>query len=147
VLAGKRVEEVKDHVFQKSSRLNSTWGGNLVDMVRFQRYLEVIEEEHLLENVKKQGAHLLLKLTQLQEEFPAMIEGARGLGLFCAFSVCEAQMRDLLKQKCYDAGLIVIGCGDRSIRFRPALNITREALDIGIGIIRDQLKALSVREY
>ncbi len=147
VLAGKRVEEVKDHVFQKSSRLNSTWGGNLVDMVRFQRYLEVIEEEHLLENVKKQGTYLLSKLTELQEEFPEMIEGARGLGLFCAFSVCEAQMRDLLKQKCYDAGLIVIGCGDRSIRFRPALNITSEALDIGVGIIRDQLKALSVREY
>jgi len=147
VLAGKRVEEVKDHVFMKSSRLNSTWGGNLVDMVRFQRYLEVIEEEHLLENVKKQGAHLLSKLNELQQEFPGMIEGARGLGLFCAFSMTEAQMRDLLKQKCYDAGLIVIGCGDRSIRFRPALNITSEALDIGIGIIRDQLKALSVRNY
>jgi L-lysine 6-transaminase len=147
VLAGKRVEEVKDHVFQKSSRLNSTWGGNLVDMVRFERYLEVIEEEDLLANVNLQGAYLISKLNEIQQEFPEMIGNVRGLGLFCAFSLCEAQMRDLLKQKCYDAGLIVIGCGDRSIRFRPALNITQEALDLGLAIIHEQLKSLSVRVY
>ncbi len=147
VLAGRRVEEVRDHVFQKSSRLNSTWGGNLVDMIRFERYLEIIEEENLLQNVNTQGAYLLSKLSELEAEFPEMIGGVRGLGLFCAFSVCEAQMRDLLRQKCYDAGLIVIGCGDRSIRFRPALNITKEALDEGLAIIREQVKALSVRVY
>ena len=57
------------------------------------------------------------------------------------------QMRDVLKQKCYDEGLIIIGCGDRSVRFRPALNISRDELDLGIKVIREQLKELSVRDY
>jgi L-lysine 6-transaminase len=144
VLSGRRVEDVKDNVFEKSSRLNSTWGGNLVDMVRFGRYLEIIEEENLVENARVMGTYLQAKLAELEAEFPDLVYGARGLGLFCAISLKESQLRDLLKQKCYDAGLIVIGCGDRSIRFRTALNITQNELDIGIQIIRDQLKQFQV---
>jgi len=147
VLAGRRIDEVRDNVFQKGSRLNSTWGGNLVDMVRFARYLEIIEEDHLIENTRIMGEYLLNELYKLEKEFPSLVTGARGVGLMCAFSLCEAQMRDLLRQKCYDQGLIVIGCGDRSIRFRPALNITKEELDAGLKIIRDQLKDLNAREY
>ncbi len=147
MLASKRVDEVKDNVFQKSSRLNSTWGGNLVDMIRVTRYLEIIEEEKLVENARIQGDYLLAELHKFEEEFPTIVTGARGLGLMCAFSLNEAQMRDLLRQKCYDAGLILIGCGDRSIRFRPALNITQEELALGLSIIREELKDLAEREY
>lgn len=146
-LGSKRIDEVRENVFHKSSRLNSTWGGNLVDMVRFGRYLEIIEEENLVENAREMGTYLLSELEAMEQEFPEMIVGARGLGLMCAFSLCEAQMRDLLKQKCIDAGLILIGCGDRSIRFRPALNITKDELDHGLKIIHTAVKELSVREY
>jgi L-lysine 6-transaminase len=147
ILAGKRVEEVRDNVFKKSSRLNSTWGGNLVDMIRFGRYLEIIHEDKLIENARVQGEYLLSRLKELEREMPEVIDGARGLGLMCAFSLREAQQRDLLKQKCYDHGLILIGCGDRSIRFRPPLNISQEELDLGLGIIREQLKELSRRDF
>ena len=147
ILASKRVEEVRDNVFQKSSRINSTFGGNLVDMLRFKRYLEIIEEEKLVENTRVQGEFLLSEVEKLQSEFPALVFEARGRGLMCAFDLAEAQMRDLLKQKCYDEGLILIGAGDRSIRFRPPLNITQDELTIGLNIIRGQLKELSVRDY
>ena len=147
ILASKRVDEVKENVFQKSSRINSTFGGNLVDMVRFKRYLEIIEEEHLVENARVQGEFLLSEIEKLQAEFPTLVFEARGRGLMCAFDLDEAQMRDLLKQKCYDEGLILIGAGDRSIRFRPPLNISRDELMIGLNIIREQLKELSVRDY
>lgn len=146
-LASKRVDEIPDNVFHKSSRLNSTWGGNLVDMIRFQRYLEIIEEDRLVENARVTGQHLLAELQKLEAEFPEIITGARGRGLMCAFSLCEAQARDLLKQKCLDAGLILIGCGDRSIRFRPALNITIEELDLGLDIIRKTIPELATRTY
>ena len=147
ILASKRVDEVKENVFQKSSRINSTFGGNLVDMLRFKRYLEIIEEEGMVENARVQGEYLLSELEKLQSEFPTLVFEARGRGLMCAFDLAEAQMRDLLKQKCYDEGLILIGAGDRSIRFRPPLNITRDELTIGLNIIRGQLKELSVRVY
>ncbi|HET6511403.1 MAG TPA: L-lysine 6-transaminase [Candidatus Kapabacteria bacterium] len=146
-LASKRIDDIPQNVFHKSSRLNSTWGGNLVDMVRFQRYLEIIEEDGLVENSRAMGEYLLGELQKLEQEFPEMVFGARGKGLMCAFSLCEAQMRDLLKQKCIDAGLILIGCGDRSIRFRPALNITKDELDQGLKIIHNSVKELSVRGF
>jgi L-lysine 6-transaminase len=147
ILAGKRVDEVHDNVFQKPSRINSTWGGNLVDMLRSKRYLEIIEEDGLVENARVQGEFLLREVETLQEEFPELVFEARGRGLMCAFDLPEAQMRDLLKQKCYEEGLILIGAGDRSIRFRPPLNITREELQIGLNIIREQLKELNARDY
>ncbi|MEI8134799.1 MAG: L-lysine 6-transaminase [bacterium] len=147
LLASRRIDEAHDNVFMKSSRINSTWGGNLVDMIRAQKYLEIIAEEHLVENARIQGEYLIAELKKFESEFPNIVSNSRGLGLLCAFTLEEAQMRDVLKQKCYDEGLIVIGCGDRSIRFRPALNITREEIDLGLKVIREQLKELSVRDY
>jgi L-lysine 6-transaminase len=116
-------------------------------MLRFKRYLEIIEEDHLVENARIQGEFLLAEVEKLQAEFPTLVFEARGRGLMCAFDLAEAQMRDLLKQKCYDEGLILIGAGDRSIRFRPPLNISQDELKIGLNIIREQLKELKVRDY
>jgi L-lysine 6-transaminase len=146
-MAGKRIEEVNDNVFAKSSRLNSTWGGNLVDMLRSKRYLEIIEEDNLVENARVQGEYLLSELRAMEADFPDLIGQARGRGLLCAFSMAEAQHRDVLKQKCYDHGLILIGCGDRSIRFRTALNVTRDELAEGLAIIRSQLVDIRERYY
>ena len=147
LLASRRIDEVYDNVFMRPSRINSTWGGNLVDMIRAQKYLEIIDEEKLVENARIQGEHLLNEIHKMEEEFPDLVSNSRGLGLFCAFTLNESQMRDVLKQKCYDEGLILIGCGDRSIRFRPPLNITKDEIDLGIKVIREQLKELSVRDY
>ncbi|MBS1903257.1 MAG: L-lysine 6-transaminase [Bacteroidetes bacterium] len=147
LLASRRIDEVHDNVFLKSSRINSTWGGNLVDMVRAQKYLEIIRDENLVENAHSQGEYMLGQVQSLAEEFPTVIANPRGKGLMIAFTLAEAQMRDALRQKCYDEGLILIGCGDRSIRFRPALNISREEIDMGITVIREQIKELSLREF
>lgn len=147
LLASHRIDEVHDNVFMRSSRINSTWGGNLVDMIRAQRYLEIIDEDNLVENARITGDYLLTEITKLTEEFPDIISNPRGKGLMCAFTVAEAQMRDVLRQKCYDEGVVLIGCGDRSIRFRPALNITTDEIDMGMKVIREQAKELATREF
>ncbi len=59
IIVGDRIDEVADNVFDVSSRINSTWGGNLVDMVRSQRYLEIIEAEDLVKNAQGMGELLL----------------------------------------------------------------------------------------
>lgn len=135
-LCGIRIDEIPDNVFKVSSRLNSTWGGNLVDMVRSQKYLEIIEEENLVENARKMGEYLLSKLQNLQMEFPDKVSNVRGLGLFCAFDLNDTQQRDKLKNLCYSKGLIILGSGEKSMRFRPPLNITQSEIDYGISIIR-----------
>jgi L-lysine 6-transaminase len=139
-LCGRRIDELEHNVFTVPSRINSTWGGNLVDMVRSQRYLEIIEEEQLVENARVMGEHLLQRLNELATEFPHFVSNARGLGLFAAFDMPDKEARDKVKNACYENGLIILPSGERSIRFRPPLNIARSELDLGISIIRDSLK-------
>jgi L-lysine 6-transaminase len=139
-LCSKRIEEVKDNVFVVPSRLNSTWGGNLTDMVRAQRYLEIIEEEKLVENAKVVGEYLLASLTNLTEEFSTIISNARGRGLFAAFDVNKIEDRTPIRNKCLQNGLILLPSGERAIRFRPALNVSREEIDEGLDILRRALK-------
>ncbi len=139
-LAGRRIEEVKENVFATSSRLNSTWGGNLVDMVRSTRYLEIIEEDHLVENARIVGEHLVSRLCGLAEEFRDIVSNARGLGLFAAFDVVTPEQRNALRLKCLDKGLIILPSGEKSIRFRPPLTVSAEEIDEGIDIIKASIK-------
>ena len=141
VLAGRRVDEVDDNVFQKSSRINSTWGGNLVDMVRFDRILEVIEADDLLGNVRQQGAHLQARLAALAERFDGVTD-PRGRGLMCAFDLPDAATRGRVLARAYDDGLIALGCGVRTVRFRPALTISQADLDAGLAILEGALEAV-----
>jgi L-lysine 6-transaminase len=146
MLCSRRIDDVKENVFHKSSRLNSTFGGNLVDMVRFTKVLEIIEEENLVENARVVGDHLLRELRNLEQEFPNLISNSRGLGLMCAIDLPSPEKRDELRKGCYNHGLVLLGCGERTIRFRPALNIKKEQIDEGVEIIRGALKEMSAGE-
>lgn len=141
-LASSRIDEVKDNVFQEDSRINSTWGGNLIDMVRFRRYIEIIEEENLIENSAKQGAYLLDGLYNLQKEYPDTISNVRGRGLMCAFDLRTTQERDKFVELLFKNGALILGCGTKSIRFRPALNIQREELSQALNIIEKSINQM-----
>jgi L-lysine 6-transaminase len=141
-LCGPRIDEVKDNVFHEGSRLNSTWGGNLVDMVRCLKYIEIIENENLIEESAKQGQYLLNQLLDLQKNYSDKLFNTRGKGLMCAFDLDTPQMRDKFINTAYKNGMIILGCGNKSIRFRPALNISRKDLDKGLDIIDKTLKEL-----
>ncbi len=122
-MSTRRIDEVKDNVFAVSSRINSTWGGNLVDMVRCARYLQVIEEEGLCEQAARVGAAFLAGLRALQAR-TAAIDNARGRGLMLAFDLPDTAARNALRTRLWEAGLATLACGPRSIRFRPALVFT-----------------------
>ena len=138
ILAGRRLDDVDDHVFEKSSRINSTWGGNLVDMVRFDRVLEVIEQDDLLAHVRTQGAHLMDRLGALADRVDG-VTSPRGRGLLCAFDLPDKATRDAVVQRTYDLGAVVLGCGTRSIRFRPSLCVTTEDLDAGLDLVEQAI--------
>ena len=142
VLAGPRLDEVPDNVFRLSSRINSTFGGNLVDMVRFQQYLEILDEERLIDNATRVGAHLLDGLRQLAGEMDGRISNARGRGLMIAFDVASGGVKADVVKRAFEGGLLLLGCGERSVRFRPALTLSREDADRGLEILRQTLKSL-----
>ncbi len=138
ILAGQRLDEVDEHVFVKPSRINSTWGGNLVDMVRYDRVLEVMQEDNLLAHTRKAGNHLLARLQGLENEVPGVLN-ARGRGLMCAIDISSRDLRDETLRACIRRGLIMLGCGQSTIRFRPPLIITEREIDAGIDLLRDIL--------
>jgi len=140
--SSKRIDEVENNVFHESARLNSTWGGNLTDMLRFRLYLEVIEKENLIDHAAKTGQYLLDELNKLQDEFPNQIFNSRGLGLFCAFDLIDSNTRDKLRGLIQDEGAIMLGSGPKTIRFRPPVNISTEEINIGMQIIRRAVKRL-----
>ena len=133
ILASKtKLDEVEHHVFAESSRINSTFGGNFIDMLRFQLVLEIIEKENLLENVQKQGEFLLEGLQKLQAKFPHLISNARGRGLMCAFDLPDGKARADFQERLFEENVIVLICGEKSIRFRPHLNVTQEDLQFAL---------------
>ncbi|MGE5480889.1 MAG: L-lysine 6-transaminase [Chloroflexota bacterium] len=139
ILVGDRIDDDPENVFRVSSRINSTWGGNLIDMVRATKYLEIIEEENLVENARVSGEYLLSRLNGMHEEFADVVKHSRGRGLFCAFDLPSKEFRSYFINKCFDVGLIILPCGESAVRFRPALNITKEKIDEGFEIIHDSL--------
>jgi L-lysine 6-transaminase len=130
-----KIDSVEKHVFNTSGRINSTWGGNLVDMVRCTRYLEIIDEEKLVDNAARMGEMLLGELQALQKKYPKLLSNARGRGLMCAFDLPKKEQRDELRKRLYEAGLLILVCGERTIRFRPILNVTEKDIKDGISII------------
>jgi L-lysine 6-transaminase len=138
VMSTTRIDEVEGNVFHVSSRINSTWGGNLVDMVRGARYLQIIREEGLVENAARVGQVFKQALEDLQADF-RQVSNVRGRGLFLAFDLPDRDVRDQVRQACWDAGFATLPCGPRSIRFRPSLTFSVADVEKGVGILREVL--------
>ncbi|MFC1628716.1 L-lysine 6-transaminase [Gemmatimonadota bacterium] len=140
IMAGPKIDEVERNCFVESSRINSTWGGNLVDMVRFTRIIEIMEEDNLVENARVVGEYLLARLGELASEF-GKVSNVRGRGLLCAFDLPDEASRDACLNSCMDNGMLVLGCGTVSVRFRPPLQTTTEHVDQGIDVLRKVLSS------
>lgn len=140
IMAGRRVDDVADNVFTVSGRLNSTWGGGLVDMVRSQRILEVIERDGLIVRAATTGAWFQRRLRELGERHPRLVSNVRGRGLMCAIDLPDTSARDTVIHQLRGRHVLALGCGRRSIRFRPALNVTESELTFGLDAL-DQVMA------
>jgi L-lysine 6-transaminase len=139
VMAWRRVDEIADNVFAVSSRINSTWGGNLADMVRSRRILEVIEMDRLMDHAAEAGRYLHAKLEELSVEFPELVRDVRGRGLMRAFSLPSGAQRDELVRKLWDRRVVMLASGPDSVRFRPALTVSNSEIDEAVAAVREAL--------
>lgn len=146
IMCSKKVDEVKDNVFSLSSRINSTWGGNLVDMVKCRRILEVMNEEKLITNAAVMGRYFLKRLEEIQSIYPE-ISNVRGRGLFLAFDLPTPNDRKMLLNKCWKNGLAALASGEKSIRFRPPLVITRDDIDRAIELLERAIRLSGLKDY
>jgi len=136
IFVSRRIDEVPNNVFNQSSRINSTWGASLVDMVRCTKILEIIVNEGLLDNAAARGRELLRGLEALGDEYPDLVSNARGSGLMCSVDLPSTEIRNRILRACFEDRMIVLPCGPRSVRFRPTLTVTAEAIAEGVFCFR-----------
>ena len=142
-MAGRRVDEVSDNPFHVSSRLASTWGGNLTDMVRARRILEVIESEGLIERAAEMGKHFQSELAAVAERH-SVVTDVRGRGLLCALTLPTTQLRDtVITRLREDEHVLVPASGPTTVQFRPALTVSADELSHGAAALDRVLTALA----
>ncbi len=141
VMAGPRLDEVKDNCFRLPSRISSTWGGNFTDYVRSTHYLRIIAEENLVENARVMGECFLDELHALAGKYPS-ISAVRGRGLMLAFDLPNTALRDAFWKGAYELGLLVVRCGERSIRLRPVLDVKDDVIQEAFRIMDQQCRRL-----
>jgi L-lysine 6-transaminase len=136
VMAGRRVDLVRENVFRVSSRISSTWGGNLADMVRATRIFDIIERDSLISAAASNGAQLLNMLTQLAVRHPSLVSNPRGRGLMAAFDLPDVSARDLVVGRLLsDQCVLILPTGRRGIRFRPPLTVSAQELAQAVAAI------------
>jgi L-lysine 6-transaminase len=141
--SNERIFDIGENVFTISSRINSTWGGNLVDMVRSQRYFEIIDEEKLVDNAAKVGAYFVGELDRFAQDFPSLVSNVRGRGLMAAFDLPSGEVRDNALKAFMAADVMVLSSGPQSARFRPPLNLSMDEAGEGIRRMEKALKTLA----
>ncbi|RZK44224.1 MAG: L-lysine 6-transaminase [Pedobacter sp.] len=141
ILVGKKVEEIENNVFNVPSRINSTWGGNLVDMVRSTQILQIVADDQLCENARNVGNYLTEQLHTLAQKYDKM-SNVRGRGLLASFDFPSKEMRNAFIQKGLENNVMFLGCGNQTIRFRPALIIEKKHIDLGVEVMEKILPNL-----
>lgn len=142
--ASTRIDDV-DNVFKVPSRISSTWGGGLVDMVRATYILETIADERLVENAAQRGHELLQGLHALGADFPQQMSNVRGRGLLCAFDLETPGERAELVKACYAEQLLVLPGGPHSVRLRPPLVVNSDEVASALARLRRVLEQLAKR--
>jgi 4-aminobutyrate aminotransferase len=126
----------------------STFGGNPLSCVAALETIRLVEEG-LMQNAKAVGDYLLEHLWSLYERHPA-IGDIRGLGLMIGVELVKDRKtkekaidwRDAVLQKAFQKGLLLLGCGENTVRFMPPLIVTKEQAEIAAEIFSEVLKEI-----
>lgn len=138
-IAGDRIDDVDKNVFIEESRINSTWGGDLTDMVRSQRFIEIMHEEKLVEHTAKMGERLIAGLHTVASNSKGFMDNVRGRGMMVAFDTPSSEARDGLLERMKENGVYALSCGPRSVRFRGMLDTPADVIDKALDVLEASL--------
>lgn len=142
ILVGDKVDEVENNCFKEGSRINSTWGGNLVDMVRATRIMEIMKEDDVLGHVNKVAPILHGYLHGLEKEFPNLVSSVRYKGLMAAFNLPTTDLRGKFLNLCFEDKMLILPSGTHGVRLRPILSVSEEDLKDGYERMRRALSKM-----
>ncbi len=133
------VSEALAVFFQEEKKFNTTWEGDPVGMLRLMAAMDHLD----LDQVLRTGSAAKTALEGLQARYPELIQEVRGLGVMLAFNVARSDWRDVLRDRAFRRGLILLPAGDRALRFYPRYDTPettiREAIEILAAAVEDIL--------
>jgi 4-aminobutyrate aminotransferase len=113
-----------------TGRLSSTWGaGDVIASAVGALTIDVIEDRDLRGNATRRGAQFEEQLRD--EDLPGVVD-VRGRGLMLAVEVESAERRDAVLEEAFEEGLVLLGCGERTIRVLPPLDVREREIDIAV---------------
>jgi len=125
----------------------STFGGNPVCCAAALATLELVENEYMA-NAARLGPVLLRRLEKIAQAHTT-VANPRGIGLMCGIDVLDpetgkldSKRRDRIVIEAFERGVIMLGCGEATLRFCPALSITEDQLLVGLQIFEDAVAAV-----
>jgi 4-aminobutyrate aminotransferase len=140
----------KDHIMDwEPGSHGSTFGGNPVSCRAALTTIQLLEEE-LMANAALQGERLIKGLRQLQENVECMGD-VRGKGLMVGVEFVRdrttkeraAKWRDQVIEIAFQKGLLLLGCGENTIRFCPALTVNEAEIDTCLSILDEAVRAVA----
>ncbi len=143
IMAGSKIDEVEENVFKVSSRINSTWGGNLADMVRATKIIEIMKKYDLLRNAERMGKIIVEFLEEMNNKFPNIVNNPRGRGVMDAIDFRDGKTRDEFFDRLYAKGVVVLKASERTIRLRPPLILQEEDISIFSEKVEQVLREMS----
>ncbi|RDJ35219.1 MAG: L-lysine 6-transaminase [Crenarchaeota archaeon] len=128
--ATEKIDEIEHNVLNTPYRICSTWGGNTLDMLRATEIIKAIVDEGLVDNAYRVGNYLLNVLREIPGIF-----NVRGRGLMIAFDLTTPDRRDEVLTRLREH-LLILPCGEKSIRLRPHLTISQGEAELVFNYIR-----------
>jgi 4-aminobutyrate aminotransferase len=123
----------------------STYGGSPIPCAAGIATLEVITSEKLLSNAAEQGEFLISALRELQQKYPGFITGVRGIGLMIGVEFRTAMEAEEVQRQAFERGLLVLECGERSIRISPPLVVSRDQVSTGLQLLAEAIHAVATQ--
>ncbi|WP_254763882.1 aminotransferase class III-fold pyridoxal phosphate-dependent enzyme [Natrinema marinum] len=125
-------------------RLSSTWGaGDLLAAMAGVLTIDVIHEENLLATVRERGRQLRARLEDAVDDgdAPGVVD-VRGRGLMLGVEFDTKARRDDVLEGAFNRGLLTLGCGYKTLRLLPPLDVTERELRLGVEVLLEAIEAV-----
>ena len=135
------VSEALAVFFQEEKKFNTTWEGDSVGMLRLMACLDRLD----LAQVRRTGTAARAALEALQARYPELIRKVSGLGVMLAFEVTRSDWRDVLRDRAFRRGLILLPAGERALRFYPRYDTPPATIQEAVNILAAAVEDILAR--
>ncbi len=119
----------------EKGRLSSTWGaGDIISSFIGYKTIQIIQKNNLMENAREKGRYLTKELKSIKSKD---VEEVRGKGLMDAVEFKTQEKRDKVVRKAFKEGLVLLGCGEKTVRVIPPLNVREREINLAVDILKE----------